>query len=161
VLFSTRLLTVERPRDLGGSFTAVERASAGGRRLRLTNGTAVTLRGAYVYRRGYFHWIGDLGPGRAAEVDPARGRARPEGTLPESGSASQLIENQRFRASFRALWERAAETLVSGEARRDGWLVGECEGYRGGLEVAQVPHSNRTALLLLRLQEPLAGGGRP
>jgi hypothetical protein len=159
VLFSTRLLALERPRDLSGSLDAnldwTHRFTPGGS---LTNGTNLGLKGAYLVSRGRYHWIGDLPAGGKATVGTEGWAPRLQGELSEASAAGQFLENQRFRQSVAEAWRRAGEVLLNApQARSAVWLVGECEGFKGGLGVAQVPYSNQAGLLLVRIAPPERG----
>jgi hypothetical protein len=151
VLYSTRLLRLDRPRDLNGSVEARLDWSGGAPRGDLTNGTGLVLRGAHVYYQGRVHWLGDLAAGGRAPVRRDRwARALPG--APAGREAAAPAEVAAFRGRMDALWRRAGELTLAAGARQDAWLIAECGDWRGGgLTVAQVPYSNQAALLLVRL----------
>lgn len=151
VLFSTRLLHLDRPRDLGGGFeAALDWSDATRPTGSVVNASNLKLRGAYVYCGGRYQWVGDLPAGARAAVDGKAWQPRLDGLLEEQKSA-QLIENERFRQSVAGLWKTAPDQLLNSDARRDAWLIAECESYRSGLSLSQIPYSNQAGLLLVRL----------
>lgn len=150
VLFSTRLLHLDRPRDLAGSVEArLAWADATRPAGSVTNGSNLKLRGAYLFCAGRYHWLGDLGAGASAKIGSGW-KPRLEGSL-AAQKAGQLIENETFRENVESLWRNAPDQLLNGAARRDAWLIAECDGYRSGLSLSQIPYSNQAGLLLVRL----------
>jgi len=156
VLYSTRLLRLDRPRDLNGSVEARLDWSRGAPTGAVVNGTDLSLAGAYVYHQGRFHWLGEVTPGGRATVRRDGWAAALEANLP-GVEATAPDGAAAFRGRFAALWRAAGGVALGAEGRRDAWLIAECTrgdgGARGpgGLTVAQVPYSNQAALLLVRL----------
>jgi hypothetical protein len=146
-LFSTRVLQEWRPRDLAGSIRVLLDTRDSGT---VQNDTGYTLRGAYLFYRGRYSWIGEMAPRsthtvRAQDWDPSL-----KGELPRPAAAGQLLENDKFRESVRKLCGGAKDLLLADQGRRDAWLIAEVADYHGGLQVQAVPYNNHAALLLLR-----------
>ena len=160
-LFSVRLLEEMRPCDLGGSIDVLlspqrSGGKTGGAQGRsglsgtVRNGTGLPLQRAYLRQGQRVCWLGNLDAGARVAVKPgawSRELPRREGPLP----SGELLENQRFRENVEAVWARAPELLVPPRRRKDVWLVAECPGYRSGLEIAAVPYTNRSGLLLVHV----------
>jgi hypothetical protein len=146
-LYSVRVLEERRLRDLAGS---VEVTLAPDRTGTVRNGTNLTLKGAYLYSGGEYHWLGDLGPGQQAALKRESWTQRLAHNLQEA-PAGELQENQRFREALRLVWREARTLLVNAAGRRDGWVVAECDGFRGALSVEAVPYNNRAGILLVRV----------
>jgi len=146
-LYATRLLSIERPRDLGGSFQIRLDGSLRGA---VVNGSSIALRNAYLQLDNRIYPLGDLGPCKQATVNP-RGWSQQQPAHQGTGGAGGVQENGVFTQAVRELWTSAREQLVTTrDARRDLWLVAECPDFRTGLEVAGAPFSNQRALLIVR-----------
>jgi hypothetical protein len=163
-LFSTLVLREERPYDMRGVIEVTPMSAnpaAGSTRIMesvalVTNTTPLALTDAYLTFNGRYCPLGALPSG--AEVSVAA-NAWKQGApkLPAAREQlGELLENTRYRESLNRLWQDASKQLLSDADRRDAWLVARCEGHRGGLRVAEIPYSNRAALVLVRLP----GGAR-
>jgi hypothetical protein len=153
LLYSTRMLHLERPLDLRGQFDARltwNGAPAG----KLVNGTNIALRGVYLMRNGRRQWVGDLAQGAEVTVRAGAWASGLKEELPDPGKSGQFLENQRFRQSIQALWDHAPSALMDTANSKDVWLIGECADYRSALNVAQVPYSNEAGLMVVRIPKP-------
>ncbi len=153
-LFSVRRLQLRRPIDLSGVFEANLRRSVKGGKLgfggTVRNGTSLTLKTAYLWYSGRYYWVGDLAPGQQLTVNS---KGWSEKLLEQVGNGARpggLLENQRFQDRFRQLWSSAGDSLLPDSARDGLWLVARVQDHAGGLQVSDVPYSNRAALVLLR-----------
>lgn len=162
-LFSTLVLREERPIDLRG---AVEIRREGTRvttlpgnlltgTTRITNGSALTLADAYLAENDRYCSLGTLPPGGKVSRDGKAWKAGQPALSVRQERLGEGMENIRFRESLHRLWQAAPKELLSSGERKDAWLIARCDGYRGGLQVAEVPYSNRAALVLVRLPAPV------
>jgi hypothetical protein len=150
VLYSTRLLHLGRPRDLGGTIEG-RLTAAGAIAGKVINGTNLGLRGAYLSYAGRRQWLGDLPPGGEAMVRGGAWAGSLKEELPDPPVVGQFLENRRFRESVRALWAKGPQELVDGPVKNELWLVAECDEYKSALNVAQVPYSNQAGLVVVKI----------
>jgi hypothetical protein len=154
-LFSLLVLAQSRPRDLGGSISLDGPAPATVLRAGLTgtvrNSTQLPLSDVYLAQGRRYAAVGRVGAGAAVRVLPGAWRDTMPRPLSADGAPAEHFENRLYRERFYTLWNEARARLAPPAAREDLWLIGVCEGYQGGLRVAEAPFNNRRALVMVRL----------